>query len=161
MAAAGALYLVFRSHERSLALFSLVALLAAGVAFAVATASFFGLSFLAQDFVDTSGAEASALAGTARAVGLAGFSAYFTALTLTGAGALPLGVLIVWSKAVPDWLGWPAVFSAILMLLSWLIFAPSVAGLIIAAIGGLGTLLFFLILGIWLLVRGTRDVRTV
>lgn len=155
--ASGGLYLVFRSYERSLALFGLVGLLAAGTAFSIATMNSFSLFFLADDFVLASGAEADALAITTRSVGLAQFAAPTTAFTLVGAGVLPIGVIMAWSKTWPRLLGWWAIINGILLLLAWTVAAPSPAGFILVAIGFISTLLFFLLLGVWLVARGSPD----
>ena len=160
VAAASTLYLVLRSYDRPLALFGLIAILAAGGAFAVSAINFFGLSFLADEFVIATGAHADALASTARAVGIIGFSAFTTGLTILGPGVISTGILIVRNGAALSWLGWGAVINGILLLLSWLIVAPSITGLIIAAIGAIGSLMFFLILGGWLLLRGLPEASS-
>ena len=158
--AAGALYRVFTSHEQALALFGLVGLLAAGVAFIIAAITHLGVLFLAWDFLDASGAEADALVGTARAFGLLGFGTEFTGLTLLGARLLPIGVLNVRTRAAPTWLGWWAVVSGFLLLLSWGIVNTSNVVFILPAIGGIGTILFFLMLGILLLIRGSPEAAS-
>ena len=153
----GGLYLVFRSYERSLALFGLVGLLAAGTAFSIATMNSFALFILADDFVLASGAEGDALAITARSVGVAQFAASTTALTLVGAGMLPIGILMAWSKVWPRLLGWWAIINGVLLLLAWTVAAPTPTGFILVAIGSISTLLFFLLLGIWLVARGSPE----
>ena len=148
------LYLLLRPYEQALALIGLIGLVSAGVTFAVATMSSYVLFFLADDFVIAVGSEADALASTARAVGLAGTTVYLTALTLVGVGVLPMGVLIIWSGAASKWLGWWAVVSGILMLLAWTVLVQNDIGFAILAVGSIGVLLFFLMLGLRLIFRG-------
>ncbi len=119
-----------------------------------ATMSYFVLFFLANDFVVLNPAEAAALASTSRAVGLAAITIYLTGLTLVGIGLVPIGVLIVWSKAVPPWMGWWAVVSGALMLFTWAILAYVGTGFAVTAAGSAGALLFFVMFGLWLVVRG-------
>ena len=153
--AAAALYRVFAAHDRALALFVLVGVLSGGLLIAVGGLFQFGAFFLARDFVDGV-ADADALASTARAFALLSGASFITGLTMLGAGMLPLGVLMVRTRAAPRWLGYWAKVSGILMLVAWVAVTAD-AVFIIPAIGAILAVLFFLALGIWLLVRGTPE----
>ncbi len=148
--AAAASYLVFRSRDSGLALFGLVGLLSGAMAFAVGEFAKFGLLFLAHDYVDA-WADTGAIASTARAVGILGGTAWITGLTLLGAGVVPIGVLIVRSRAAPSWMGWWAVGCGVLLLTAWGIVSGNDVAFIFPAIGGIAALAFFLMLGIQLL----------
>ena len=154
--AAAASYLVFRSHDSGLALFGLVGLLSGGMAFTVSEFANFGVLFLARDYVDA-WADTGAIASTARAVGILGGVAGITGLTLLGAGLLPIGVLIVRSRAAPSWMGWWAVGSGVLLFTAWGVFSDSDVALIFPAIGGIAALLFFLAMGVQLLWHGVPE----
>ena len=147
-------FLVMRSYDEALAVTAMVGLTAAGVTLVAATMSYFVLFFLANDFVLLDRAEAAALKSTARAVGLAAITIYLTGLTLVGVGLVPVGVMIAGSKAVPAWMGWWAVVSGVLMLFTWAILAYAGAGFAVIAAGSVGALLFFAIMGLWLIIRG-------
>ena len=112
VAAAAALYRVFAAHDRMLALFVLVGILSGGLLIAVAALFQFGAFFLARDFVDGV-ADADTLASTARVVALVSSVTFLTGLTMLGAGMLPLGVLMVRTRAAPRWLGYWAIVSGI------------------------------------------------
>ena len=161
MAAAGPLYLLFRPHGRPLALFGLVGLLGSGVFIAISMAVNFALMLLARDFVDGVVAfpdAQDALVSTARTLSFLGNAVPFAAaLTLLGLGILPTGILIVQSRAAPLWLGWWAVVSGAVLLLTFAIASEVDAVFIIAAVGGISALFFFLFLGIWLLRWGSRE----
>ncbi len=156
---AGALYRVFQGHDRFLALFSLIGLLAAGVFLAMSLITELGVFFLARDFVDGFG-DADSLASAARAIALMGSMLFLTALTLVGVGMLSVGALIVRTRAAPRWLGWWAVASGVLALAAFI--APNTpdALFIIPGIGGILAVLFFLFIGVWLLRRGTLEAAS-
>lgn len=153
---AGAVYLVFRSHERSLALFAAFGLLAASSVFLVANGLDFPLYYMAQDFVAASGAEANSIASTARALALFELILESGGITLIGLGMVSLGVLIVRTEALPRWLGWLPVAGGTLLVLGWVGFVEEV--LFIIGFVGFGIImLFLLIAGGWLIARGTRE----
>ena len=144
-------------------MWGLVGLLAAGVAFTVATAAFFGIYFLADDFRFAGGDHAAAIASTARAIGFLGYTAWAAGASLAGAGVLPMGVLMVRTGEFPTKLGIWAIAGGAAMLLGWSVVVPTPedfdylrrAGYYITAAGGTATLAFFLALAGWLLFSGS------
>ena len=164
IAVGAAFYLVFRAQERSLALFGAFWLLAAGVAFTVATMAFFALFDLADDFVTASGfAEPDAALSAAMGFGVVGYLAYQTGLTLLGLGLIPIGILIAWSATVPRWMGWLGAAGGVVILFMWSLIGGDIAevvGIVTGIAGGTAILLFLFILGGWLLLKGTREATT-
>lgn len=57
----------------------------------------------------------------------------------------------------PRWLGGLAVVSGLATLLGWLYLVDTLTGGVILTIGIVGTLLFLIILGVWLLIQPERD----
>ena len=93
---------------------------------------------------------------SARAIALFGEFAFEIFVNVMGLAVLLTGVLIAVTGAMYRPLGWLAVLAGFLMLFHWLSFANE--DLIwIARIGLWGTLLFFLVAGIVMIVRGTRE----
>ena len=78
---------------------------------------------------------------------------------MLGVGMLPLGVLMIRTGAAPRWLGYWAVVSAILMLVSWVAYISD-AAFAVPGVGAILAVLFFLALGIWLLRRGTPEAAS-
>ena len=165
--AAGALYLVFRLHDRALALLGLTGLLTASVAFVAATAAFFGIYFLADDFALTGGAHADSIASVARAMGFAGYTAWAAGTTLAGTGVVSIGLLIVRERRMPTPLGLWAMAGGAAMLLGWSVVTPLPQalddvrryGYYITAGGAAGSLAFFVALAGYLLAKGTPTAR--
>ena len=155
------LYVVFRSHERNLALFGSFMFLAAGVTFMVTDMTAFALRNLAQDFALFAGseetqAEATAIFSSARGLALVGEFAELVAGTFLSLALLSYGALVVWSRAVPRWLGWLSVAGGALVLFFWLDLA--VNGFWVVGLAGLILILLLqLSLGGWLLLRGTAE----
>ena len=150
-------YLIFHSHERTLALFGAFGLAAHGVFAVLVCALLLTQLEFAQEFGATGGAEPDSVAAAARALALTmNMIRAFTFLFL-GLGLVPLGVLIAWSGAVARWLGWLGVVASVLGFLGVL------AGLFNVGEGGLmivGIFLMFgfvLVLGVRLLVRKTLE----
>ena len=164
---AGALYLVFRLHDPSLAIWGLTGLLAASVAFIAATGAFFGIYFLADDFAQTGGEHAASIVSVARAMGFAGYTAWAGGITLAGSGVLSIGLLIARDRRMPTPLGLWAVAGGATMLLGWSVVTPLPQslddvrryGYYVTAGGATGTLAFFVALAWWLLAKGTPSAR--
>ena len=157
VAASAALYLLFSPHGRPLALFGLVGLMTSGVWLAIDQMAQFSLLYLARDFVDGVVASPDSLVSVARAIAAVSSPSYNTSLTLLGLGVLSTGVLIVRARAAPDWLGWLAVVSGIFLLMTFSLASGVDSIRIVRLIGVLGTLFFFLFLGIWLLRTGSPE----
>jgi hypothetical protein len=152
VALAGGLYLTFRPRQRYLALLGASMFLAAGLIWMVSNISGLALAQLAQEFAKAPGSEGDMFAASARAVELTREFAGRTAFTLAALGLLALGGLIAWSKVLPRWLGWLAVVVGVLTLFIWYEAAAA-----LHRIGGTGYLLWLLLTGGWLLLRGTKD----
>ena len=165
--AAGGLYLVFRLHDRALALWELTGLLTASVAFIAATAAFFGIYFLADEFALTGGEHADSIASVARAMGFAGLTAWAAGTTLAGTGVLSIGLLMVRDRRMSTPLGLWAMAGGATMFLGWSVVTPLPQalddvrryGYYVTAGGGTATLAFFLALAAWLLIKGAPTVR--
>ncbi|OGO49790.1 MAG: hypothetical protein A2148_07360 [Chloroflexi bacterium RBG_16_68_14] len=117
IAAAGVLYLVFRSRNRTLALFGFAFLLAGQVAFVASDAGSLTLLFLADDFsLGGAGGLApgdAAVVEVARAVAISSGLADQMGFTSLSVGLIAVGLLISWAPAgagpvPPRWLGWLA-----------------------------------------------------
>ncbi len=152
------IYLIFHSHERTLALFGAFGLAAHGLFVVLVCALLLAQLEFAKEFVTTGGAETDSVAAAARVLALTMGSIRTCTFLFLGLGLVPLGVLIAWSGAVARWLGWLGVVAGVLGFLGVLavIFKVGVGRLMFMP----GIFLMFgfiLILGIRLLVRETRE----
>lgn len=164
-AVAAGLYLAFRRRDRLLALIGFASIVAASAGFMASDAGRFTLFFLAEDF-DRGGPEGvgpgNALTlEVARAVGISSGLADLIAATAFGFALIAFGALIAWSPAgngatPPRWLGWIAVLSGIAFFLTWLLAVTEDAFVIFIA-AGLGALIFFVVLGAWLLLQAPDE----
>ena len=156
VALGGLLYLVFRAHERSLALFGAFGFLAAGMTFIVADGAGYGLRSMAQDFTKVSGAEVDAIFASARGMALLADFASLAAVTFIALALLAFGALVIWSQALPRALGWLSVAGGALIPFFWL--SLLIHGAWIVGFTGLVLLMLLqLLLGFWLLLRGTKE----
>lgn len=154
---AALLYLLFRPHHRSLALVGTLAFVAAAATFMVNDMAAFALKSQAEDFVAASGTQADSIESSARAMALAGEAASALGETFIVMALLAFGSLFILSGAVPRLLGGLTVISSALILFFWL--DPLSDGFeVVAIIGFIGQLLFMLLFGGWLLLRGTEEV---
>ena len=160
MLSALALYLAFRPHERTMALFGSFGLAVHGLFVVLFNILFLVLMESAQEFAVTSGAEADRVATVASVLLVFLFRVQGSAWIFLGLGLVPLGILIAWSGAVSRWVGGLGVVTGILGFFGGLVVLYQVA------LGGLASLMgiaffspfvFILILGVWLLVRETRE----
>ena len=156
IALAGALYLAFSSRDRLLALLGTLGFASAGVILAVHDIPWFVLPSVAGDFVAASGAEAVALQNTGRVVMLTANWGLSVGVTFLGLGSLAYGVLVVSTRAVPRALGWLGAVAVLMSAGAWL---PRVDESLypIFALTAIPYMLWELGLGIWLLLRGTRE----
>lgn len=154
---AGALYQAFRPHERALALFGALGFVAFSLALMMSFIGGTALNEMAQEFASASGVQASVVVTSARPVALitefalvTGFAAFLPVSLLV------FGALITRIGVVPRLLGWLAVASGVLIPFFWL---SSLIDNIwfVGFIGSLGGLLWFLITGFWMLLKGTRE----
>lgn len=168
---AGSLYSTFRLHEPTLATVGAYGFLAGGTLLLVGAGTGAALHDLAGEWSALSGARAEQVFTSARAVALAfeflGIVSFFVLL----GGVLAFGGLIAWTGAMPRWLGALAVLSGVLLVLGltvglltgalWDLVMGSFigTGLFSYLINGslLAALLWLLVTGGWLLVRGTEE----
>ena len=150
---ASTMYFAYRGHDRSASLLGAVWLLAFGAAMAGASVAGSAVLHMANQFSDVGAANGLAIATSARPVHILRESSGIVAVTVfLPLATLTFGALIVRSRAVPAWLGWPAVVAGAGMLLFWV---PNV-GWFIFILGTPLALLWLVVLGGWMLVRGTR-----
>jgi hypothetical protein len=162
------LYLVFCARSRALALLGLVGFASAAVMFLVADAASVAVAFLAEDFVEDGGPGGIAagdplILESARAVAAVAALMEPTGTTVLALGLLAVGTLVAWAPQAevnpPRWLGGLAIVSGLAMVISWVGAASADAGVAIVTLGYVGTMLFFAILGGWLLVRPESETR--
>ena len=155
-----ALYMTFRKHDPTLAMFGGFGFASHGL-FVVLTAAVLmvGLRF-PQEFA-TFGAESGPVAGIASSLEMAMDKIGKSAFVYLSLGLLPLGVLILRTEAVARWIGWLGSAAGVLGFFGWL------AGLIgilddrafeaVIPIVMITTFPFILILGIRLISREVRE----
>ena len=155
-----AIYLVFRSHSQPLALLASYGFLTAGIALLVSDMAGFALDPLTrQFFAPAGGAGTDAVAASARATALLSEFAFEVGVFFAGLTVLLLGALIASTGAVYRPLGYLASIGGILTSFHWLGLVDDDL-IFIARAGLIITLVFFLITGGLLIVRGTREAQT-
>jgi hypothetical protein len=153
VALAGALYLTFSPHNRSLALLGTLWRVAEGTIIAFSELNNIVLLAVAQQFVSATGAEAVALETLGRTLILAEDWGYKIGLAFFALGWLMCGILFVSSGAVPPVLGWLAVVASLLAVVGrWLALVSPDVGLV--ATSFVPIMLFEVVFGVWLLFRG-------
>ena len=150
---AAVLYLVFRSHDRTLALIGSFGLLAAAGLFLLTNMVSISLISLAEDY--TAGQNESIL-NAARAIGLMRDVAFIMGAVGIALGALSYGLLVLRTNALPRWMGVFGIAGGIVAPFGWLLFVDT--DLVVIAFVGLSIFLFFaLISGLWLLWEGASE----
>jgi hypothetical protein len=153
VALAGALYLAFSPHNRSLALLGTLWRVAEGTIIALNEINNFMLLAVAKKFVSATGAETVALETLGRALIVAEDWGLKIGLAFFALGWLLYGILFVSSGAVPPVLGWWAVVASLLAVVGrWLALVSPDVGLV--AISFVPIMLFELVFGVWLLFQG-------
>jgi hypothetical protein len=153
VALAGALYLAFSPHSRSLALLGTLWRVAEGVIIALNEVNNVVLLAVAQKIVSASGAETVALETMGRTLIVAEDWGLKIGLAFFALGWLMYGILFVSSGAVPPVLGWLAVAASLLAVVGrWLALVSPDVGLISASFAPI--MLFEVVFGVWLLFRG-------
>ena len=156
---AAALYLTFRSHDRSLALFGSFGFLAAAVLELVRLTVNMALGTLAQDFAAASGAQADAYFAVARALSAVALSMDPLGSMAIALGIFAYGALIVRTQALPRWIGWIGVVGGAIVPLVWLTYIQQEL-IFLGFIGLIIGLFFAVTTGVRLVSRGTDDVAT-
>lgn len=166
LAAAAMLFLVFRDRSPALATFAFVGLFASGIAFLVADAANLTVGVLAADFVNEGGPGGIAagdpvILQSARAVAAFAGLADLIGNTALGVGLLSIGALLAWAPKgevnPPRWLGALSILASLGTLLGWVILAAEDVGIALISVGIIGTLLWLVILGGWLLIQPERE----
>ncbi len=153
VALAGALYLAFSPHNRSLALLGMLWRVAEGVIIAFNEINNVVLLAVAQKFISATGTEAVALETMGRTLIVAEGWGLKIGLAFFALGWLMYGILFVSSGAVPPILGWGAVVASLLAVVGrWAALVGPGAGLV--AISFVPIMLFELVFGVWLLCQG-------
>ena len=153
---AAVLYLVFRSHDRTLALLGSFGFLAAAVLFLVVDMVAIPLISLAEDYAGAIGVQADSILNAARAIGLMTDVAVAMGAVGMALGGLSYGLLVLTTNALPRWMGVFGIAGGIVALLMWLLFVDTD----LAPVGYVGLLLirfFFVISGLWLIWKGARE----
>lgn len=154
--AAAALYLVFRSHDRNLALLGSAGFLAASVIFLTGNMIMIALESLAKDYAAATGAGAAAVLLSARPIGLMLDSVFVMGGTGLAIGFLSYGLIVLRTGAVPKWIGYVGILGGIVAPFGWLLFVE----IDLQYIGVIGTmigLLFILLTGGWLVWKGSKE----
>ncbi len=157
-----ALYVAFRLHERTMALFSAFSLAVHGLSVILFNILFLVVMESAEEFTETSGAEADAVATVANTFLVFLFRVQGAAWIFLGLGLVPLGILIVRSGAMARWVGWLGVVSGIGGFFGGVVMLYEVsvgAAAILVGIASFSPFVFILILGIRLIVRETREAN--
>ena len=151
-------YLVFRRHNQLFALVGSSLFMLLGVTFLIAAIGSFALLDVSHAYEDAHGPSSAMVAASARPLSELVQAAMFVGLIgFLPLGLLTFGTLISWRRVVPRWIGWLAVASGLLMLSIWLSGLTD-AFWLVAMVGTLGALVWLLVTGAWMVVRGTQDV---
>ena len=164
IAVATTLNTVFHYHDRTLALLGTSSFVVVGVFFMIHAIAGFALVDLAEEFAESKDVDASAVFVSARAIAFIGISDIFGLFFVLPFGLLSFGAIIGRTKAVAPWLGWLALVVALLLV--------AVGGFWIGGfwdafdmyviwdygfIGFLGVMIWLVLMGGWLLWRGSRN----
>ncbi len=157
VALSGALYLVFSPHHRLFALLGALGLAAGGIILAVHDIFWFVFPSVAKDFVSASAPQASALLEMGRIIMLTANWGLSVGITFMGLGMLAYGVLMIRKKVVLHALGWLGAVAGVLLFTgTWLPRVDVSLYLVWTALAG-PVLFWQLSLGLWLLLRGTKQ----
>ena len=152
---AAMLYIVFRSHSRTLALLGSFGLLAAAVLYLTGNMVSIALLSFAQDLGEI-GTQAESVLASARAFGLMSDASFAMGSTGVALGVFSYGLLVLTTNALPRWIGVVGILGGIVAPFVWLLYIE----VDLVAIGLIGLqigLLFALIWGVWLVVKGARE----
>jgi len=155
-------YLLFRDRSPLLAMVGFASFLAAGVIFLVGNAATISAAFMAADFVEEGGAGAipagdPAILQSARSMALV--AAFIEPVGSTGVAValLALGAVMAWAPRgelnPPRWFGGFAMLGGTAMLGGWIGAVSDDAGLALITAGYIVALVWFVLLGGWLIVQ--------
>jgi len=152
--ALGALfYLIFRSFNRSLALFGGLGFVTTGAIWLMMDRPAFAMYQLALEYSAASGTAAGAIAEKAAQLALWGDYSEAIPAILLALGLFCFGVVIIRSAAVNRLIGWLAIVAGILFLASVpFTFQDS----LVSDIAYYVTEFWILVMGLWLVIRGVK-----
>ena len=151
IALAAATYLAFRTHERTLALFGAFWFLGLCMTMVVGALSGVALAHMADQFETATAVNTSMIATSARP-----FQVIYEESTLLGMktffplSLLTFAALIVRNRAVPRWLGWIALVIGAAIPFYWVVWFVGDIGMMLG-------LIWSVMLGGWMIVKGTRE----
>ena len=156
---AAALYLAFRPHERSLALIGTFGFLAAAVIWLTVDGAMVAMDWLAESLrVGNVGAES--VETSARAIAPiidAGFPMGAVGFAI---GVFSFGLLVAWTGALPRWMGAFGLAGGVVAPFGWLSLPFPDAGNVVLFVGLSIALFFILIIGAWLVLKGTQPAAS-
>lgn len=121
VALSGVMYLVFAPHGKLAAILGSYFLAAGGVILAVHDAFWFVFPSISVEFVLASGVRAEMLSDMGLALMLTANWTLSIGIAFMGIGILLFGLLMIRSRAVPQWQGWIGVLAGALLLTgTWL-----------------------------------------
>ena len=150
---AAALYLVFRSHDRSLALLGSFGFLAGAILFLVVDMVAIPMISLAEDYAGT---QRDSILNAARAIGLMVDVAVAMGAVGIAMGTLSYGLLVLTTNAIPRWMGVFGIAGGVVAPFMWLLFVDTD----LVAVGYVGLMIglfFALIMGLWLIWKGASE----
>jgi len=155
---AATLYMAFRAHDRNLALIGSFGFLVAGVVNLTVAMIFISAESLSDGFAEASGAQAETILNSALAVGFMADAGTIMGMTAVGIAVLSYGLLVVTTGALPRWIGVIGVLGGLVAQFGWLMYAEND----LVGIGGTGLLiglLFALVAGSWLVLKGSSEAN--
>ncbi len=148
-------YLIFRSFNRSLALFGGLGLATTGLIWLILDIPGFAQYHLVLDYSVARGAAAGAIVEKAADLSLWGNYSRVITDTLMAIGLWSLGILIIRSRAIDRLLGWLAVIGGILMLAA--LGYSFTTNSLVWSVAYYITEFWILATGLWLLIRGVKN----
>ncbi len=155
------MYLTFRPHEPTLSLFGALGFAVHGLFIVLIGAILLAGLRLPEEFPTTFGNDDGAMVA---ALELATAKIRTSAFVISSIGLLALGILILWSAAVPRWMGWMAATGGVVgfpsMLAALIGVDPLGVNSIVMIIAFLTGLAFMLALGTRLVGWRTREATS-
>ena len=158
VALASTMYLAYRGHDRTVSMVGALWLLTFGGAMIGASVAGSAVLHMADQFETAVGTNADIIAASARPIHIVRESSGIVGITVfLPLAMLTFGAIIVRHRAAPGWLGWLALVAGAAMLMFWV----TEVGWAISMLGVPLALLWLVLLGGWMMLRGTRDATGV
>ena len=150
------LFITFSSYNRLYALLGTVGIISGAVILAIHDIPHFILPWIAENFIQASGSDATALEHLGNITLMTAMWGLSLGVTFLGLGFLAYGILFIKSKSVPLIFGWVGVLSGILIATGvWLPrYDESLYSVFVMLASPLG--IWQLALGVWLVIKGIR-----